>query len=80
MEFDWNETKAQTNLNKHGVSFEEFPAFGKTRMGSTFTTRRTPKVKIDSGESDYQHQVICSPSFTANEIRTWLELFPLEGH
>lgn len=23
MEFEWDETKAQTNLTKHGVSFEE---------------------------------------------------------
>ncbi|BAY25199.1 hypothetical protein NIES2100_50050 [Calothrix sp. NIES-2100] len=23
MEFEWNESKATTNLNKHGVSFEE---------------------------------------------------------
>jgi len=47
MNFSWDENKAKTNQQKHGVSFAEAPLFLATHCQSQLTTKNTLIMKKD---------------------------------
>jgi uncharacterized DUF497 family protein len=46
VEFEWNPSKADANLRKHGVSFDEAATVLADRSPSQYRTPITPKRKI----------------------------------
>ncbi|MEO1590868.1 MAG: hypothetical protein AAFU71_06210 [Cyanobacteria bacterium J06632_22] len=43
LDFEWDQTKAESNEKKHGVTFKEAPKFSSTRLASLETLQKKTK-------------------------------------
>jgi hypothetical protein len=71
MRFEWDRTKATSNVRKHGVSFDEAVTVFYDPLAATFTDPGIRTTKVDFSQSGIQPRADYSLSATLSEAGSY---------